>query len=90
MKQATRPPATRTGAYYLVKVRPEKMATLPRDAMLRVSRDDVEMRIIEVDGTRAVISLEGVAGEVNVALLVPKGDRERALCSWKFDLAKVA
>ncbi|EDM75932.1 hypothetical protein PPSIR1_25176 [Plesiocystis pacifica SIR-1] len=73
-----------------IELRPEKMATLPRGSTLRVSRDDVEMRVIEVDGTRAVISLEGVAGEVNVALLVPKGDRERALCSWKFDLAKVA
>lgn len=55
------------------------------------SRPDVEVRVIEQDTSRALVALDGPAGEVNVALLCagPKGPRP--ITSWKFQLVdKVA
>lgn len=55
------------------------------------SRPDVEVRVIEQDTSRALVALDGPAGEVNVALLCagPKGPRP--ITSWKFQIVdKVA
>lgn len=49
------------------------------------SRPDVEIRVLEQDDSRALVALDGPAGEVNVALLCdgPKGPRP--ITSWKFE-----
>ncbi len=64
---------------------------VPSDASWGTSRPDVEVRVVEQDDARALVALDGPAGEVNVALLTegPKGPRP--VTSWKFEIVdKVA
>lgn len=57
---------------------------VPSDASFGTSRPDVEVRVVEQDDSRALVALDGPAGDVNVALLAdgPKGPRP--ISSWKF------
>jgi hypothetical protein len=56
------------------------------------SRPDVAVRVVEQDPTRSVITLDGPAGAVNVALVTSTNGKPRTICSWKFeiDLQQVA
>src|SRR5690606_16246520 len=72
----------------LIELCPDRV---PADASWATSRPDVEVRVVEQTDSRAVVALDGPAGEVNVALLHdgPKGPRP--ITSWKFEIVdKVA
>ncbi len=59
---------------------------VPSDASWGTSRPDVEVRVVEQDDARALVSLEGPAGEVNVALLSEGPNGARPVTSWKFEI----
>ncbi len=79
----------RVGAGDLISLRPRK--PISGACRWRVSRDDVELNILEEDDQRVLVALGGSPGEVNVALLVPDPKNElRPVCSWKFELVASA
>jgi hypothetical protein len=79
----------RVGPGELIELRPSKA---PAEVLgWKPSRPDVAVRVVEQDGPRAVVALDGPIGEVSVALLAANGDGEpRPVCSWKFELVEKA
>lgn len=76
------------GAGELIELRPDRARG---HVSWSASRPDVEVRVLEQDESRALVALDGPAGEVNIALLCdgPKGPRP--ITSWKFEIVdKVA
>jgi hypothetical protein len=72
----------------LIELHPDRTTS---NTSWSTSRPDVEVRVIEQDASRALVALDGPAGQVNVALLCagPKGPRP--ITSWKFEIVdKVA
>jgi cytoskeletal protein RodZ len=65
-----------------------KMPTLGGHCEFQASRTDVGVRLVESGLNRAWISLDGAAGQVNVALVEKVDDSTsgRVVTSWKFDL----
>ena len=72
----------------LIELRPER---LPADPIWASSREDVEIRVVSQDEGRAVVALEGLSGDVNVALMTAgTNGTPRPLMSWKFRLLAAA
>jgi hypothetical protein len=49
-------------------------------------RPDVAVRVVEQEGPRGVVALDGPAGAVNVALVTSTNGKPRAVCSWQLEV----
>lgn len=75
----------------LIELLADEARPIPEGATWKPSRDDVELQVVEKDGERALVALAGPEGKVNVALLAAnEGGKSRPVCSWKFELVRLA